>query len=82
MGRIELELRPDSPWDEVRERLGRIFGIANFHTRTMVRTTSRRWRRRFSRDGDITPASFRVSATRADKRLPFTSRRSSARSAG
>ena len=30
MGRIELELRPDSPWEEVRERLGRIFGIANF----------------------------------------------------
>ena len=30
MGRIELELRPDSPWEEVRERLSRIFGIANF----------------------------------------------------
>src|SRR5256885_16918392 len=30
MGRIELELRPDSPWDEVRDRLSRIFGIANY----------------------------------------------------
>src|SRR4051812_1354551 len=30
MGRIELELRPDSPWEEVRERVSRVFGIANF----------------------------------------------------
>ena len=29
-GRIELELRPDTPWDEVRDRLRRVFGIANF----------------------------------------------------
>src|SRR5437867_10698494 len=30
MGRIELELGPDTSWDEVRERLRRVFGIANF----------------------------------------------------
>jgi len=30
MGRIELSLRPEAPVDEVRERLSRIFGIANF----------------------------------------------------
>ena len=74
MGRIELELRPDTPWEEVRERLGRIFGIANFS-----------YANRGPHDfkalaaeilvglGDLGPASFRVSATRSDKRLPFTS---------
>jgi thiamine biosynthesis protein ThiI len=30
MGRIELELGDDTPWDELRARLGRVFGIANF----------------------------------------------------
>src|SRR5262249_11529562 len=30
MGRIELELGDDTPWDELRTRLGRVFGIANF----------------------------------------------------
>jgi thiamine biosynthesis protein ThiI len=74
MGRIELELRPETPWEEVRERLGRIFGIANFsyanrgphdfHALAAEIITGL---------GDMTPASFRVSATRSDKRLPFTS---------
>src|SRR5436190_5439262 len=30
MGRLEITLGPDSPVDEVRERIGRVFGIANF----------------------------------------------------
>src|SRR3954463_13062545 len=30
MGRIELQLGPGASWDEVRERLRRVFGIANF----------------------------------------------------
>ena len=74
MGRIELELRPDTPWEDVRERIGRIFGIANFS-----------YANRGPHDfpalakeiliglGDLEPVSFRVSATRSDKRLPFTS---------
>ncbi len=74
MGRIELELRPDAPWPEVRERLGRIFGIANFshanrgpHDFAALASTI------LAELGDVAPASFRVSATRGDKRLPFTS---------
>src|SRR5712671_5813471 len=30
MGRIEIELGPRSSWTDVRERLSRVFGIANF----------------------------------------------------
>ena len=74
MGRIELELRPDSPREEVRERLSRVFGLANFSFanhgpqdfRALADTI-------LAEVGDLTPASFRVSATRSDKRLPFTS---------
>ena len=74
MGRIELELRPDSPWDEVRERLGRIFGIANFSHASHGPQDFRRLADKILADLDgMTPASFRVSATRSDKRLPFTS---------
>ena len=74
MGRIELELRPDTPWEEVRDRLGRIFGIANFsyanHGPHDFKALSAEI---LVGLGDIAPASFRVSATRSDKRLPFTS---------
>jgi thiamine biosynthesis protein ThiI len=74
MGRIELELGPDAPWDTVRTRLRRVFGIANF-------SSANRGPHDFAGLanailGDLTgvaPASFRVSVTRADKRLPFTS---------
>src|SRR5260370_833537 len=30
MGRIEIEMAAETPWPEVKERLGRMFGIANF----------------------------------------------------
>ena len=74
MGRIELELRPDSPWDEVRERLGRVFGIANFsHANHGPHDFKALAAKILDEMGDISPASFRVSATRSDKRLPFTS---------
>jgi thiamine biosynthesis protein ThiI len=74
MGRIELELRPDSPWEEVRERLGRIFGIANFSYANHGPQDFRALADKILADvGDLKPASFRVSATRSDKRLPFTS---------
>jgi thiamine biosynthesis protein ThiI len=74
MGRIEIELGADAAWDDVRDRIGRVFGIANFS-----------YARRAGLDlgaiadavlcdlGDRQPASFRVSARRADKRLPWTS---------
>jgi thiamine biosynthesis protein ThiI len=74
MGRIELELRPDTPWEEVRERLGRIFGIANFSYANRGPHEFKALASAILADvGDLAPASFRVSATRSDKRLPFTS---------
>src|SRR6476659_7714410 len=74
MGRIELELRPDSPWEDVGERLGRIFGLANFSHANHGPQDFRALADKILADLDgMTPASFRVSATRSDKRLPFTS---------
>jgi thiamine biosynthesis protein ThiI len=74
MGRIEIELGADTPWEEVRARLSRVFGIANF-------SRANRGPHEFGPLasaildglGDRDVPSFRVSATRADKRLPFTS---------
>ena len=74
MGRIELELRPDSPQAEVRERLSRVFGIANFSFANHGPQDFKALAAKIVDEmGDIAPASFRVSATRSDKRLPFTS---------
>ena len=74
MGRIELELRPDSPREEVRERLSRVFGIANFSFANHGPQDFTALAGKILEElGDAAPASFRVSATRSDKRLPFTS---------
>ena len=74
MGRIEVVLGPDADWGEVRARLGRMFGVANFARA-----------RRTGRDLDElaaailadldgrTPRSFRISARRADKAYAFKS---------
>lgn len=74
MGRIEVVPGPDAAWDEVRRRLGRIFGVANFSRA-----------RRTGRDLDELaaavladlaghePRSFRVTARRADKSYALTS---------
>ena len=74
MGRIELQHASDDDWAEVRERLARLPGIANF---------SRAVRTRCDIDAiadtvlggliDREPESFRVVAKRADKRFPLTS---------
>src|SRR5262245_9923431 len=74
MGRLEIELGPDTPWPEAQARLARVFGIANYsmagrgpHDFDALAAAI------LSDVGDRRPSSFRVSATRADKRLPFTS---------
>jgi thiamine biosynthesis protein ThiI len=83
MGRIEIGLAdqanaesrtPALVWDEARDRIRRVFGIANFsyaghgpHDFTALASAI------LSDLGDRRPDSFRVAATRADKRLPFTS---------
>ena len=74
MGRIEIEMGPDSSWPEVRARLERVFGIANFSMAGRGPHDFDALAAAILADvGDRRPPSFRVSATRADKRLPFTS---------
>jgi len=74
VGRIEVEFAADADWNEIRDRLRGIFGIANF---------SRAGRAPHDMDalasailadlGGRSPESFRVSARRSDKRFPLTS---------
>ena len=74
MGRIELELGPDAPWEEVRDRLRRVFGIANFSYANRGAHDFDALASAILTDlGERETDSFRVSATRSDKRLPFTS---------
>ena len=80
MGRIEMRLGPAVEWQTVRERLARIFGVANF---ARARATGREVDeiagailRHLEEPGAVAAdrvASFRVRATRADKTYPLTS---------
>jgi thiamine biosynthesis protein ThiI len=74
MGRIEIELGAGASWAEVKDRVGRVFGIANFsiagrspHDFSTLASAI------LSDLGDRHAESFRVSVRRADKRIPFTS---------
>jgi len=74
MGRIEVELGPGAPRDEVQERIRRVFGIANFSYANRGPHDFAVLAARIVDDlGGRQPASFRVSATRSDKNLPFIS---------
>jgi thiamine biosynthesis protein ThiI len=81
VGRIEIELgRPvgagitDAERDEIRARLSRVFGIANFSFANRGPHEFTALADAILRDlGPRQPDSFRVTVTRADKRLPFLS---------
>jgi thiamine biosynthesis protein ThiI len=74
MGRIELEFNDDRSWEEIRERISRVFGIANFSRARRAPLEFEAMAAAILQDlGDRQPESFRVSARRADKRFPFTS---------
>jgi thiamine biosynthesis protein ThiI len=74
MGRLELEVGPETPWEELRDRLQRVFGIANFSAASRGPHDFNALASAILADlGDRDAASFRVSATRSDKQLPFTS---------
>jgi tRNA uracil 4-sulfurtransferase len=74
MGRIEIELGAATSWESVRERVRHIFGIANFSYASRAPYDFQTLASAILGDlGDRAPASFRVSARRADKRVPFTS---------
>jgi tRNA uracil 4-sulfurtransferase len=74
MGRIEVVLGPDAEWPAVRDRLSRVFGIGNFaragRTKLDVEAIASEILQEL---GETNPATFRVSARRADKRFPLTS---------
>ncbi len=78
MGRIQMTLGPAAEWGTVRERLGRVFGVANFaRARTAGRDVDELAGvilRHLEEPGAAhRVASFRVRATRADKTYPLTS---------
>ncbi len=81
MGRIEIEVprlsNPESRravWEQVRDRLCRVFGIANFsYAGRAPLDPAALASVILAHLGDVHPESFRVSVRRADKRLPFTS---------
>lgn len=74
MGRVELELGEGAPWPEIRDRLSRVFGIANFsYAAKGPLEFDPLADQILGALGDRHPASFRVSVRRADKRFPYSS---------
>ena len=74
MGRIEVVLGPAASWPLVRERLERVFGVANFAKAGRAPLDVDAIAAEILKDlGDQDAATFRVSARRADKRFPLTS---------
>jgi thiamine biosynthesis protein ThiI len=74
MGRLELVLGPAATYEQVRERLVRVFGIANFSRASRAPLDIEAIAAAILRDlGDLEVRSFRVSVKRADKRFPMKS---------
>ena len=74
MGRLEVVLGPSASWEQVSGRLRDVFGIANFARAGRSALDVDAIARAILDDlGDVSPATFRVSARRADKRFPLTS---------
>jgi thiamine biosynthesis protein ThiI len=74
MGRIELVLDDRAEWEEVRERVSRVFGVANFAKAGSAPLDVDEIAAEILKDlGDRDVSTFRVSARRADKRFPLTS---------
>jgi thiamine biosynthesis protein ThiI len=74
MGRIEVTLGDEARWPEVRERLRTVFGVANFARAGRVALDVDAIAAAILAElGDVEPATFRVSARRADQRFPLTS---------
>src|SRR5258705_12006 len=74
MGRIELVLGPDATWEQVRDRLALVFGIGNLARAGRAPLDVEAIAKEILNDlGPGNPATFRVSAKRADKRFPLSS---------
>jgi thiamine biosynthesis protein ThiI len=74
MGRIELVLGPGVTWEQVRDRMALVFGIGNFARAGRAPLDVDAIAAEILNDlGPENPATFRVSAKRADKRFPLSS---------
>jgi thiamine biosynthesis protein ThiI len=74
MGRIEIVLGPAADYEQVRDRLSRVFGIANFARAGRAPLDIDQIAAAILGDlGDTETPSFRVSVKRADKRFPMKS---------
>src|SRR5438128_1854408 len=74
MGRIEIELANPGAWEDVRDRVRRVFGIANFSYAGRAPLEFDALASAILADlGDAEPATFRVRVRRSDKRFPLTS---------
>lgn len=74
MGRIEVVLGPSTSYEVVRERLKYVFGVANFSQAGRTAPDIHAITEAVLRDvAGLAPASFRVTARRADKRFPMSS---------
>jgi len=74
MGRLEIQLGPETTWEVARERVARVFGVANFARAGRAPLDVEAVANAILRDlGDRDARTFRVSARRADKRFPLTS---------
>ncbi len=74
MGRIEIVLGNEEVWPEVRERLSRMFGLANFSLARRVSLDIEAIGDALVRDLPQEPVeSFRIAVRRADKRFPIPS---------
>jgi thiamine biosynthesis protein ThiI len=77
MGRLELALGPDADWEEVKRRIMRTFGVANFAraqraARSIEELTTSILDELAARS-DLDVKSFRIMARRADKTYALTS---------
>jgi thiamine biosynthesis protein ThiI len=74
MGRIEIELGPRASWAEVRARVARVFGVANFSYAGRAQREFQALAAAILTDlGNRQTESFRVSVRRSDKSFPYTS---------
>jgi thiamine biosynthesis protein ThiI len=74
MGRIEVVLGPRANYEDVRERLASVFGVANFSRAGRTAPSLPALGDAILADlGERQVSSFRVSARRADKTFPLTS---------
>jgi thiamine biosynthesis protein ThiI len=74
MGRIEVVIGERADWHAVRDRISRVFGVANFAQAGRAPLDVDAIAKEILNDlGDREPRTFRVSARRADKRFPMTS---------